>query len=51
MNNLIAQEHKNVIFSKQDWHYDDFGLLRNPIIQETFWRKCATSSVERAIIK
>ena len=33
-------------YSKQDWHCDDFGL-RSPVIQETFWQKCATSIAER----
>ena len=29
----MAQVNKNVIFSKQDWHSDDFGL-RNPVIHK-----------------
>ena len=43
----MGQVHDDAIyFSKQACHSDDFGL-RNSVIQETLWRKCATSIVER----
>ena len=36
-------------FSKQNWHSDDCGL-RIPVIQKVFYRKCATSVVERVAL-
>ena len=36
-------------FLNRDWPSDDFGL-RIPVIQKTFYRKCATFIVERVSI-
>ena len=42
----MAQAYKNVNFSKQDWHSDEYGS-RNPVTQKTFEREYATSIVKR----
>ena len=41
-----SEVYKIKFVSEQDWHSDDFGF-RNPVIQKTFLRKCATSVAER----
>ena len=37
-------------FSKQACHFDEFGL-RSPVVQKTFYWKCATSIVERVELR
>ena len=40
MNYPITQLYNCALFRKKKWHSDDFGI-RSPVIQKTFWRKCA----------
>ena len=47
MNNPMAEEYmQKAILFKQDWYSQYFGL-KNPVIQNTFKQKNATSIAER----